>query len=189
MVFAVNPGDKFAQFQQNAAASSTQASQTTPSSGTSLSVSSPSPTPSPVVYASTTTDHRVIVGGPNLLLYTPSNITAQPGDTVTFEFRVKNHTATQSAFATPCRPLADTTGKIGFDSGFMPVANDATVFPTYTVKINDTAPVWVYCRQTGHCGMGMVFSVNADEKSTNTFEAFRANAIKQNGTAPATGSA
>jgi plastocyanin len=33
-------------------------------------------------------DHRIVVGGPNTLAYTPSNITAAVGDTITFELCV-----------------------------------------------------------------------------------------------------
>ena len=82
----------------------------------------------------------------------------------------KNHTATQSSFGAPCRPLAETSqsGQVGFDSGFMPVAGNATSFPTYTVQVNDSAPIWVFCAQTGHCGKGMVFSANAIETGSNT---------------------
>ena len=50
----------------------------------------------------------------------------------------------------------------------MPVAGNATTFPTYTVQVNDSAPIWVLCAQTGHCGKGMVFSANAVESGSNT---------------------
>jgi hypothetical protein len=64
----------------------------------------------------------------------------------------------------------------------MPVATNATTFPTYTVQVNDTSPIWAYCRQTGHCGEGMVFAANAVETSPNSFEAFQARAEQINGT-------
>lgn len=64
----------------------------------------------------------------------------------------------------------------------MPVADNATTFPTYTIQINDTNPIWAYCRQATHCGQGMVFSVNAVEAGPNNFEAFQAKAIQLNGT-------
>jgi hypothetical protein len=64
----------------------------------------------------------------------------------------------------------------------MPVSANATTFPTFTIQVNDTAPIWVYCRQTGHCGQGMVFAANADECSPQSFEAFQALAIQLNGT-------
>jgi len=135
------------------------------------------------------TDHRVIVGGPNGLVYTPNTVTAAAGDTVTFEFQASNHTATQSSFADPCRKLAltSTTGQIGFDSDFQPASANATVFPTYTISVNDTTPIWVYCRQTGHCGKGMVFAVNPPQTG-NTYQAFMSNAIALNGTGSASAS-
>lgn len=43
------------------------------------------------------------------------------------------------------------------------------------MQINTTAPIWMFCGQTGHCGQGMVFSVNAPATG-NTFDAYLANA-------------
>jgi len=176
MVFAINPGNQFDQFK--AAATGTAS----PSS------SAGAPAPSPT--STTSSDHKVIVGGPGMLIYNPANITAAAGDTVTFEFHQKNHTVTQSTFANPCRALTltSTSGQVGFDSGFMPVADGAATFPTYTIQVNDTSPIWVYCKQTGHCGQGMVFSVNSVESGPNTFDAFKAKAIQLNGSSATTSS-
>lgn len=136
MVFAVNPGDKFGAFKAAAAAGGPAAPPvttiapppTTPGvvtvtatvtvSGqpltTTYTTSPGSPAPTTVPSA----DHKVIVGGPGKLTYDPSNITAQVGDTVTFEFRQKNHTVTTSSFAEPCRALSSTSAtEVGFDSG------------------------------------------------------------------------
>ncbi|KAH7927077.1 hypothetical protein BV22DRAFT_1061669 [Leucogyrophana mollusca] len=188
MVFAINPGDQFAAFQAAAmGGSSASAPPSTatspPATGTSTYGSNPS-SASSTSTSSPGTDHKVIVGGSSLV-YTPSNISAQVGDTVTFQFMQKNHTATQSTFADPCRALTltSTSGQVGFDSGFMPVAADATSFPTYTFKVNDSSPIWVYCKQSGHCGQGMVFSVNAVESGPNNYAAFQARAMQLNGTA------
>lgn len=176
MVFAINPGSQFAQFKAAA----------TGSASTSSSASAPTPSST----STTSNDHKIVVGGPGMLVYNPANITAVAGDTVTFEFHQKNHTATQSTFADPCRALTltSTSGQVGFDSGFMPVADGATTFPTYTIQVNDTSPIWVYCKQTGHCGQGMVFSVNAVESGPNSFEAFQAKAIQLNGSSATTSS-
>jgi plastocyanin len=169
MVFAINPGDKFAAFQAAAMGNTTTAS--------SSSAASPTATGSSTPPSSTSQDHRIIVGG-STLTFEPANITAQPGDTITFEFHQKNHTVTQSSFASPCRALSSssTSGQVGFDSGFNPASANATTFPTYTVQVNDTKPIWAYCRQVGHCADGMVFAANANESSANTFEAFQASA-------------
>jgi len=155
----------------------------TSSSTASPAVSSAAPSTSSTSSSSISQDHRVIVGG-STLTFQPSNITAQPGDTITFEFQQKNHTVTQSSFASPCQMLSSTStsGQVGFDSGFMPVSANATTFPTYTVQVNDTSPIWAYCRQVSHCGEGMVFAANANESSANTFEAFEAHAKQINGT-------
>lgn len=191
MVFAINPGDKFAAFQAAATGNTTNTT-TTQSSGTSVATSTTSPavatatTPVATSTPSSTTsqDHKIIVGGTGVLTFQPANITTQPGDTITFEFHQKNHTVTQSSFAAPCQMLASTStsGQVGFDSGFMPVAANVTTFPTYTIQVNDSTPIWAYCRQSGHCGQGMVFAANAVESGPNNFEAFEARAKQINGT-------
>lgn len=142
-----------------------------------------SPAPTPV--SSTGNTIEVIVGGPNgNLTFTPSRVSASPRDTIKFIFHVKNHTVTQSSFSAPCLPLTNTTtgSKIGFNSGFFPVAADATDFPTWSLTINDTAPIWAYCAQASHCGSGMVFAVNSDETSQRNFTAFQNLAKTLNGT-------
>ncbi|KAL7276232.1 hypothetical protein RUND412_000790 [Rhizina undulata] len=103
--------------------------------------------------------HTITVGGTGVLEFTPNNITANVGDMIMFDFLAKNHTVTQSTLADPCVAMAG-----GVDSGFMPnVANVAgTVMFNYTVT--STSPVWMFCKQTGHCEMGMVFAVNPGAK-------------------------
>ncbi|KAG7452800.1 Cupredoxin [Guyanagaster necrorhizus] len=192
MVFAVNPGDKLAQFQAAATGNTTAtassgssatsaatgvvtvtATSVTVSGGQVLTTTSATTAATASVSSSSSTDHKVIVGGTGgLVTYSPANITANVGDTVTFEFHQKNHTVTASSFASPCQALSG-----GFNSGFMPVTDDAQTFPTYTVQVNDTKPIWAYCMQTNHCAQGMVFAVNANESSANTFEAFKAKAM------------
>ncbi|CAA7271808.1 unnamed protein product [Cyclocybe aegerita] len=190
MVFAVNPGDRFTAFQAAATGGSAPSTSTAPASTTSPVLATPSFTTSitPSATATAGLDHKVIVGGPGILAYNPSNITAQVGDTITFEFHQKNHTVTASSFDAPCRALAltSTTGEVGFDSGFQPVADDALTFPTFTIQVNDTKPIWAYCRQGNHCGQGMVFSVNADESGTRGFAAFQALAKQLSGTTSTT---
>ncbi|KAL0948374.1 hypothetical protein HGRIS_010956 [Hohenbuehelia grisea] len=128
-------------------------------------------------------DHKIIVGADGQLTYSPANISASVGDTVTFEFRSKNHTVTQSSFLNPCLSQAETSlgTQIGFDSGFQPVSAGATSFPTFQIKINDTVPIWGYCRQGDHCVKGMVFSINAVESGPNNSAAFQKLA-QRNGT-------
>jgi len=119
-----------------------------------------------VAYAETI---LVTVGSNDGLTYTPSSINASIGDVVAFQFQAKNHTVTQSTFADPCT-------QSGIDSGFQPVAANATSFPQWSITINNvSAPLWFYCRQTGHCEKGMVFAVNPT--AAKTFAAFQAAAL------------
>jgi plastocyanin len=142
---------------------------------------SPAPTPA----AAGGNIITVVVGGPGKLLFDPAHVVAQPMDTIVFEFQQKNHSVVQSSFADPCRKL-DNNGVPGFISDFFPVGQNDTVFPTWNMTVNDTAPIWAYCRQqspTSHCGAGMVFAVNSDESSPRNFTAFKSLAEQLNGTA------
>ncbi|QRV86154.1 hypothetical protein RhiJN_14172 [Ceratobasidium sp. AG-Ba] len=196
MVFAINPpreGNTFDAFLANAknSASAPYPSAppaTTPSATdgvvtvtqtTTVGTASATPTASPQA-----TVHSVTVGDNGSLVYNPSSIKAQPGDIVSFQFKSKNHTITQSSFADPCRKLefTSTTGQVGFDSGFMAVAANAEAFPTFNITVKDTTPVWAYCRQANHCGNGMVFAINAVDSGDKSFAAFQALAKQLNGT-------
>ncbi|KAF5309086.1 hypothetical protein D9611_014988 [Ephemerocybe angulata] len=158
-----------------ATATSTSASTTATTTGTGTTTA-PSTT--------ATKDIKVIVGGPGALTFNPSNVQANIGDNIVFEFHQKNHAVVASSFDAPCVPLSQSVpASLGFDSGFFPVADTATTFPTYTVRVNDTKPVWAYCPQGNHCGQGMVFSVNAVEGSAKSFQAFQDLAKQINGTA------
>jgi plastocyanin len=140
-----------------------------------------SPNPTPVSPEGAV--HTVVVGGPSKLVFDPPFVAAQPRDTIVFEFHQKNHTVTQSSFADPCRKLDS-----GFDSGFQAVADAATQFPTWSITVNDTTPIWAYCKQktpASHCGAGMVFAVNPVQTSARNFTAFQSLAETLNGTAAA----
>lgn len=122
------------------------------------------------------------MGGSAGLVYTPDSITADVGDMVQFNFMSENHTVTQSSFNTPCEKLAN-----GVDSGFMPnPGNSLNPPPMMMFQVNTTQPIWMYCRQKGHCGKGMVFSINPTAEKSQA--AFKAAAIAQNGTASSSSS-
>ncbi|KAJ7631079.1 hypothetical protein FB45DRAFT_833974 [Roridomyces roridus] len=134
--------------------------------------------------------HTVVVGGTGKLFFDPANITAAPRDTVVFQFQQKNHSVVQSSFPDPCRPLnaGNSSAPQAFISDFFAVPDNSTDFPTFSITVNDTTPIWAYCRQkapTSHCGAGMVFSINAIESGPRNFAAFQALAEQLNGTAAA----
>jgi len=128
----------------------------------------------PVIPAFATT-FTVKVGENGTNTYNPTNINATVGDVISFQFLAKNHTVTQSSFAAPCANFTAANGTTGVDSGFQPVAANASAFPEFSFTLmNASAPLWFYCRQTGHCEQGMVFAINPT--AAKSFDAFQANA-------------
>ncbi|KAK4197082.1 Cupredoxin [Triangularia verruculosa] len=99
--------------------------------------------------------------------FSPDNIKAAPGEFVQFQFLAGNHTVTQSTFDKPCQPIAMHSNATGFHSGFQPVAASASMgmIPTYTIQVNNTNPLWLYCAQGRHCENGMAMVIN--EPATN----------------------
>lgn len=124
----------------------------------------------------------VQVGAGGLLAFSPPNVTANVGDVIAFQFQGKNHSVTQSTFANPC--AIQTTPAQGIDSGFQPVAANATELPEWSFTVNNaSAPLWFFCAQTNpvvHCNKGMVFSVNANPDSAKSFAAYMALAMTDN---------
>ncbi|KAK4186232.1 Cupredoxin [Podospora australis] len=103
------------------------------------------------------------------LTFSPNDIKAQPGEFVQFQFLAGNHTVTQSTFDKPCQPVGMHSNATGFHSGFQPVAASASMgmIPTYTIQINNTAPLWLYCAQGRHCENGMSMVINAPANNPN----------------------
>lgn len=140
-----------------------------------------SPEPTPV--SADGQEIKVLVGADGKLAYDPPNVVAHPRDTIVFEFVSKNHTVTQSSFAAPCSPFRTLDGVAGIDSGFIPAAAAGAAPAQFRVKVNTTEPLYFYCKQGNgaHCGAGMVFSVNTDEKGARSSSAFKALAQQLNG--------
>ncbi|KAK3186434.1 hypothetical protein K4F52_004735 [Lecanicillium sp. MT-2017a] len=124
--------------------------------------------------------HTVKVGGPGGLVFQPDQMSIPAGDTVVFEFLAQNHTVTQSPFDTPCKALDG-----GMDSGFLANPNNTvSPAPQVAMQVMATTPLWFYCRQKGHCGKGMVFSINPTAEKTHAM--FQSMAIQQNGSGEGT---
>ncbi|KAJ7330861.1 hypothetical protein DFH08DRAFT_785989 [Mycena albidolilacea] len=163
MVFSINQAPNsaksFAAFQAAAVASAT-------ATGTA------SATPSAAAKSSGS-EILVQVGASNSDIFSPSNISANIGDIVTFQFVSKNHSVTQTTFAKPCSALL--AG--GVDSGFQPVPVNAAAFPTFSFAVNNAStPLFFTSKQAGYCNKGMVFSINQDPNSAKSFADFQANA-------------
>lgn len=137
--------------------------------------------------------HSVVVGGAAGLQFSPPEIKANLGDMVVFTFQNANHSVTQSTFDLPCDPMAG-----GMDSGFQPNQNNTiNPPPQVAMQVMDTKPLCkfpserdyaethandhtgFYCKQNGHCGKGMVFSVNPTADKTGAL--FQSKAIQQKG--------
>jgi plastocyanin len=107
------------------------------------------------------TVHVVKVGSANgSLAFSPNNLVVPVGDMVQFQFAPANHTVTQSTFDQPCQPIALHSNVTGVFSGFMPVTAASTTTPTYTIMVNNTTPMWLYCSQGKHCQAGMTMVIN-----------------------------
>ena len=118
--------------------------------------------------------------GQNGLAYTPNVVSAAPGAKIEYHYFPKNHSVVQSSFDKPCQPLA---GGNGVNSGFVPVPQGESP-QVFTVTVNDTNPVWIYCAQTNgnHCQAGMSMVINQPAPpSPNSLQAYQA-AAKGSGT-------
>lgn len=90
------------------------------------------------------------------LRYSPNVTTAAVGDTVVFHFFPGQHDVSQGDYNSPCNPLKD-----GFYSGFIvPDSGSGEADKIFTIKINNTDPIWLYCSETAHCQNGMVAVIN-----------------------------
>ncbi|KAK7023762.1 high-temperature-induced dauer-formation protein-domain-containing protein [Favolaschia claudopus] len=140
-----------------------------PGTTTTPSVAVPSAPPGDATHV------NVDVSPNGAFMFSPNQITAANGTTVTFWFpnQAITHSVTQSSFDAPCSYLAATSNSsAGFDSGL-------TTSKQFSITItDDTKPIWFHCKQFQHCGMGMVGSINAPQNGTNTFAAFQAAASK-----------
>lgn len=122
--------------------------------------------------------HHVEVGTFNgTVKFVPDNVVAEIGDAVEYNFLAKSHSLTQSEFLTPC------TYNGGFDTN-LNQSNPKNISGLFVIpfEVKSKNPQWFYCKQQGppnHCGLGMVFGLNPG--NSNKMDAFRQNALHQNG--------
>lgn len=96
-----------------------------------------------------------ITVGKGGLKFDPETVTAAAGDTLEFTFYPQSHSVAQSTFAKPC--IANETGVW---SNFVPVTDQNGGNTTFTITVNGTEPLWLYCSRGDHCKDGMAMVVN-----------------------------
>ncbi|KAE9380829.1 hypothetical protein N431DRAFT_477694 [Stipitochalara longipes BDJ] len=103
-------------------------------------------------------------------VFSPQTLTANPGDTVQFQFKSGNHTASQGIFGFPC--LQNGTG---FFSGFMPTSSNSPTIPTYSINIPDLTPIYFFSAQGSECQEGQVGGINTPSEG-NTLALYQVSA-------------
>ncbi|OMP85334.1 hypothetical protein BK809_0004004 [Diplodia seriata] len=132
------------------------------SSGSAIATDSVSSTTS-----SAATTHTVLVGKADHK-FEPDVTQAPVGDFIKFQFYPNNHSVVRAEYGYPCIPYEMTgIGKTGFFSGFNPVDAILDDPPSYTVRINDTDPMFFYCSAPGSCINYQMVGVVNPNKSTS----------------------
>lgn len=92
----------------------------------------------------------------------PETTEAAVGDFIEFDFYPLNHSIVRAEYGYPCIPYEMTgSGKTGFFSGFNRVDKILDKPPKYTIRVNDTEPIFFYCSAPGSCiTYGMVGGIN-----------------------------
>jgi len=116
--------------------------------------------------ASSSSIQTVTVAKGGALSFTPDTLTITPGSQVVFQFDAAAHSVTQSSFDQPCQPISPS----GINSGFSTTASGPNSF--FTITVNSTDPIFIYCAQVGHCQGGMSLVIN--QNGPNTLAAYRA---------------
>ncbi|TQN66341.1 Extracellular serine-rich protein, partial [Colletotrichum shisoi] len=107
----------------------------------------------------------------NTLKFFPDKINAPVGSMVQFQFRGGNHSVVQSTFDNPCIPISNVNASAkGIYSGYQPVQASVAMgqIPVFTIMVNSSAPMWLYCSQGKHCQNGMVMVINENSKANAT---------------------
>lgn len=107
-------------------------------------------------------------------VFTPSTITAATGDVVEFTFS-GSHSVASGDFASPC----SSSGSSDIYSGTMSSG-------VFSVKVNSTAPIWLYCAYRNHCQEGMVAVINAPS-SGDTLDSYTSGASSSSKSSPPSG--
>jgi len=111
--------------------------------------------------ASSSSSVQTVAVGQNGLTFSPNSLTVAPGKQVVFQIYPGGHSVTQGDMNNPCQPAngsAFWSGTINSNSGPSSTA--------FTVTVNSTDPIYVYCATVGHCQAGMVAVINPSSDQT-----------------------
>ncbi|KAJ6455422.1 hypothetical protein C8R45DRAFT_1222522 [Mycena sanguinolenta] len=117
----------------------------------------------------------ITIGLNNTLTFTPDQVTANIGDTLTFTVVARNHSTTTTTFSgAVCPPPPGGVGPNGWDSGFLSDLDGS--MPQFVYTVVDTEPHFAACMQAAgaHCRAGMTFALNPTAEQT--YAQFLANA-------------
>ncbi|KAH7072374.1 hypothetical protein FB567DRAFT_201402 [Paraphoma chrysanthemicola] len=100
--------------------------------------------------------------------FRPESTEAAIGDTIEFLFYPANHSVVRAEYGYPCIPYEMTgSSKVGFFSGFNPVNKVVDNPPKYSIRINNTDPIFFYCSAPGSCiRYGMVGAINLNTSTS-----------------------
>lgn len=99
---------------------------------------------------SAASESQTVQVGQGGFTFQPDTIIADKGDVINFVIHT-SHSVARSSFDNPCQPIG---GAQDIWTGF---PSDNTVF---SLTINDTSPIWLYCAATEHCQSGMAMVIN-----------------------------
>ncbi|KAJ7251599.1 hypothetical protein C8J57DRAFT_1520411 [Mycena rebaudengoi] len=122
------------------------------------------------------TNYAITVGLNNTFTFTPPQVWAAIGNTLTFTVVTRNHSITTTNFSgAVCPPPPGGVGRNGFDSGFLSALDGS--MPQFVYKVKDKTPHFAACMQNAgaHCRAGMTFALNPT--ASQTYAQFKANAI------------
>jgi len=114
----------------------------------------------------------------NVSVFDPPSVSASIGQTINFVFPSDLPVSvTQSALDAPCTFIDLANGTVGFDS-------ELQTSIIFTIEILDSEPIYFHCKHPGHCGSGMVGTINAPADGSGSFASFQAAALQLGASAP-----
>jgi len=129
---------------------------------------------------------EVAVGKDNAITFSPNSLTVAKGDQVKFVFEGGEHTVTSGDPTVGCSPNGQ------FYSGVVAITaqqqrkrqilkamgaklgkrQNQDTAPSFTVTLNDTNPISVYCSVAKHCQGGMVMMINPSSSGDSSLQQY-----------------